>query len=117
MAASSSTTIVCLLPAESITFTRSRPYWKNGNAHVEQKNRPVVRRLAGYDRYHARESLEQLDRLHPLITRYMNFLRPVMQLKEKHRQWARVRKRWGHGSGGGIARVIRLAAAGAGPDL
>ena len=34
-----------------ITFTRSRPYKKNDNAHVEQKNWTVVRRLVGYDRY------------------------------------------------------------------
>jgi hypothetical protein len=35
---------------EQLTFTRSRPYWKNDQAHVEQKNWSVVRRLLGYDR-------------------------------------------------------------------
>ena len=36
---------------EKITFTRSRPYRKNDNCFVEQKNYSVVRRLVGYDRY------------------------------------------------------------------
>ena len=36
---------------KGITFTCSRPYKKNDNAHVEQKNWTVVRRLVGYDRY------------------------------------------------------------------
>lgn len=34
-----------------ITFTRSRPYKKNDQAHVEQKNGSIVRRIVGYDRY------------------------------------------------------------------
>ena len=44
-----------------ITFTRSRPYKKNDNAHVEQKNWTVVRRLVGYDRYSTRAALSKLD--------------------------------------------------------
>jgi hypothetical protein len=36
---------------EKITFTRSRAYRKNDQAHVEEKNGSVVRRLVGYDRY------------------------------------------------------------------
>ena len=38
---------------EGIKFTRSRSYKKNDNAHVEQKNWSVVRRLIGYDRYNS----------------------------------------------------------------
>jgi len=34
-----------------VAFTRSRPYKKNDNAHVEQKNYTHVRSLLGYDRY------------------------------------------------------------------
>ena len=77
---------------KGITFTRSRPYRKNDNAHVEQKNWSVVRRLIGYDRYHSQGALDQLNRVYPLVTRYMNFFQPVMQLQEKHRQGARVRR-------------------------
>ena len=77
---------------KGITFTRSRPYKKNDNAHVEQKNWSVVRRLVGYDRYQSQEALTQVNRLYSLVERYVNFFQPVMQLQEKHRQGARVHK-------------------------
>jgi len=41
---------------EKITFTRSRTYRKNDQAHVEEKNGSVVRRLVGYDRYEGMEA-------------------------------------------------------------
>ena len=75
-----------------ITFTRARPYKKNDNAHIEQKNWLVVRRLVGYHRYQSHQALTQLNRLYPLVERYVNFFQSVMQLQEKHRQGARVRK-------------------------
>ena len=75
-----------------ITFTRSRPYKKNDNAHVEQKNWTVVRRLVGYDRYSTRAALAQLDKVHRLSNQYMNFLQPVMKLQHKSRNGAKVRK-------------------------
>lgn len=40
-----------------IHFSRSKPYYKNDNAHVEQKNRQFVRDLVGYDRYDTRATL------------------------------------------------------------
>ena len=36
---------------EQITFTRCRPYKKNDQCHVEQKNYSIVRQIVGYDRY------------------------------------------------------------------
>ena len=42
---------------EQITFTRSRPYQKNDQAHVEQKNWSVVRHTVGYDRWETQEEL------------------------------------------------------------
>ena len=75
-----------------ITFTRSRPYKKNDNAHVEQKNWTVVRRLVGYDRYSTRAALAQLEKVHMLSNQYMNFLQPVMKLQHKSRNGAKVRK-------------------------
>ena len=77
---------------QDITFTRARPYKKNDNAHIEQKNWSVVRGLVGYDRYRSQQAHVQLNRPFPLAERYVNFFQPVMQLKEKHRQGARVRK-------------------------
>ena len=75
-----------------ITFTRSRPYRKNDNAHVEQKNWSAVRRLVGYDRYSTKASLAQLQKVHQLSTLYMNFFQPVMKLKHKSRHGARIHK-------------------------
>lgn len=75
-----------------ITFTRSRPYRKNDNAHVEQKNWSVVRRLVGYDRYCSRAALEQINDLYGLVRLYVNFFQPTMKLKHKSRQGAKVRK-------------------------
>lgn len=43
-----------------ITFTRSREYWKNDQAHVEEKNGSLVRKLVGYDRYEGIESWQML---------------------------------------------------------
>ena len=63
-----------------ITFTRSRPYRKNDNAHVEQKNWSVVRRLVGYDRYSSKEALDQLQRVYRLVRLYTNFFQPLMKL-------------------------------------
>ncbi len=77
---------------EQITFTRSRPYKKNDSAHVEQKNWSVVRRLIGYDRYHSREALEQLNCVYRSLRWYVNFFQPVLQLKSKSRHGAKVHK-------------------------
>jgi hypothetical protein len=45
---------------EKISFTRSRPYRKNDNCFVEQKNYPIVRRAVGYARYDTDEQGELL---------------------------------------------------------
>jgi|TARA_B100001971_G_scaffold156380_1_gene145936 hypothetical protein len=77
---------------KQITFTRSRPYKKNDNAHVEQKNWSVVRRLIGYHRYSSRRALSQLQRVYTLVRPYVNFFQPVMKLKHKSRHGAKVHK-------------------------
>jgi len=45
--------------SQKITFTRSRAYKKNDQAHVEEKNGSIVRRLVGYDRYEVRFYMRQ----------------------------------------------------------
>jgi len=77
---------------EGIKFTRSRSYKKNDNAHVEQKNWSVVRRLVGYDRYNSHQALECLNRLYELVRLYTNFFQPALKLKLKTRHGARVHK-------------------------
>lgn len=71
--------------AEQITFTRSRPYQKNDQAHVEQKNWSVVRHTIGYDRLETAEELALLRSIYLDLRLYINFFQPVMKLigKEK----------------------------------
>jgi hypothetical protein len=78
---------------EQITLTRSRPYRKNDNCHIEQKNWSVVRRLAGYGRFEA-VALPELQRLYGLAREYVNFLQPVRKLVGKTRDGARITKHY-----------------------
>lgn len=69
-----------------ITLTRSRPYSKNDNAHVEQKNYTAIRQLVGYARLDKREQQDILNDLYANEWRlYLNFFQPTLKLKEKIR--------------------------------
>jgi len=70
---------------EQLTFTRSRPYWKNDQAHVEQKNWSVVRRLVGYGRFESEAALVQLNRVYDLLRIWTNFWQPSLKLIAKER--------------------------------
>lgn len=71
--------------AEQITFTRSRPYQKNDQAHVEQKNWSVVRHTVGYDRLETAEELALLRSIYTDLRVYINFFQPVLKLVRKER--------------------------------
>jgi transposase InsO family protein len=59
-----------------LKFTRSRPYRKNDNAHVEQKNRVLVRELVGYERFDTPKQVQWLNAIYDLHDQYANhFLR------------------------------------------
>lgn len=75
-----------------LDFTRSRPYEKNDNFLVEQKNGRVVRRSVGYLRYDTHRECAILNELHQLTGRYQNFFQPVMKLKEKKRIGSKVKR-------------------------
>ena len=78
----------------AITFTRCRPYRKNDQCHVEQKNWTVVRRKVGYQRYEGEKSCRQLAKLYESLRLYTNYFQPSVKLIEKHREGAKVRKRY-----------------------
>lgn len=71
--------------SEEITFTRSRPYKKNDQAHVEQKNWSVVRHTVGYDRLETPAELELLHSIYSDLRLYINFFQPVLKLVGKER--------------------------------
>jgi hypothetical protein len=80
--------------SEKITFTRSRPYLKNDQAHVEQKNWSVVRRLIGYDRFETEEEFLLLQSIYTDLRLYTNFFQPVLKLLSKETVDKRVIKRY-----------------------
>jgi hypothetical protein len=77
---------------ERITFTRARPYRKNDNCYVEQKNYSVVRQTVGYQRFDTAAELMVLKQLYATLRLYTNFFQPTMKLKSKERFGSRVRK-------------------------
>jgi hypothetical protein len=77
-----------------ITFTRSRPWKKNDQAWVEQKNGAVVRSNIGYRRYTSPEAARLLETIHAELHDYVNFFQPVQKLVEKRRDGARIYKRY-----------------------
>jgi hypothetical protein len=79
---------------EEITFTRCRPYKKNDQCHVEQKNYTLVRRSVGYDRYEGQEAYAALVALYAPLRLYTNYFQPSVRLAEKTRDGAKVRKRY-----------------------
>jgi hypothetical protein len=77
-----------------IEFTRCRPYRKNDQAWVEQKNGAIVRRIVGYRRYEGLEAAAELARLYATVRLFINFFQPSFKLAGKQREGARVRKRY-----------------------
>jgi hypothetical protein len=79
---------------EGIHVTRGRPYKKNDQAWVEQRNWLAVRRLVGHARYSSRAAFTVFRRLYPLLECQLNFFRPVRKLLRKHRVGSRVVKHY-----------------------
>ena len=77
---------------QQITFTRARPYRKNDNCYVEQKNYSVVRQTVGYQRFDTAAELLVLKQLYGQLRLYTNFFQPTMKLKSKERLGSRVKK-------------------------
>ena len=71
-------------------FTRSRPYRKNDNAHVEQKNWTHARHLFGYDRLDQPELMALMNHVYSdLWCPLQNHFCPSLKLKSKHRDGAK----------------------------
>lgn len=80
---------------EDIEFTRSRPYRKNDNAYIEQKNFTHVRQPLGYLRYETKEELALINDLYRNELRlYKNFFQPVMKLERKERVGGHIKRKY-----------------------
>ncbi len=83
----------CLKRPVPVDLRRSRPYKKNDQAHVEQKNNTHVRQLLGYERLEGRELIPLLNELYRTWGQLHNYFCPTLKLKSKARVGARtVRK-------------------------
>jgi hypothetical protein len=76
---------------QNINFTRSRPYRKNDNAHVEQKNWSHVRQLLGYGRFENPDLVPVLNELYKNYWGwYKNMFIPCMKLIEKRQVGSKI---------------------------
>lgn len=79
--------------SRAIQFTRGRPYKKDDNAHIEQKNWTHVRRLLGYLRYDTPAAREAIDDLYRHELRlFQNLFLPSVKLERKERVGSRLRR-------------------------
>lgn len=77
-------------------FTRSRPYKKDDNAHIEQKNWTHVRKIFGYVRYDSFEVLEAMNVLYRNeLCWFQNFFQPSVKLVRKVRVGSRIKRIYG----------------------
>jgi hypothetical protein len=77
-----------------IQFTRSRPYKKDDNAHIEQKNWTHVRKLVGWERYDSAEAWAALNALYTELRLFQNLFQPSMKLVRKTRHGSRLRRHY-----------------------
>jgi transposase InsO family protein len=78
-----------------IQFTRSRPYKKDDNAHVERKNWTHVRKLLAWDRYDTPQAVEAINDLYRNELRlWMNLFQPSVKLLRKIRVGSKLRRKY-----------------------
>src|SRR3989440_8110172 len=83
--------LIAYCEQEHLTFTRGRPYLKNDQCFVEQKNGAMVRQVVGYDRFVGEQAYRQLTELYRALRLYVNCFQPSMKLLSKQRQGKKVR--------------------------
>jgi hypothetical protein len=78
----------------AVQFTRGRPYKKDDNAHIEQKNWTHVRKLVGYERYDTDAAVTALNAVYTELRVFQNLFLPTVKLVRKERVGARTRRRY-----------------------
>jgi len=83
---------------QKIAFSRSRPYKKNDNCFVEQKNKTHVKRYVGWLRYDTAKEQKILNDLYRHELRlFKNFFQPQIRLKEKIRIDGKIHRKYHKG--------------------
>jgi hypothetical protein len=80
---------VAYAQATGLRMTRSRPYHKNDNCFVEERNGHIVRAYVGYERLDARETVGALNDLYDVLTPYLNHFIASRRILSKERIGAR----------------------------
>jgi len=75
--------------ATNLRMTRSRPYHKNDNCFVEERNGHVVRAYVGYERLDVRKTVDALNDLYNVLTPYLNHFIASRRIVSKERIGAR----------------------------
>ncbi len=79
-----------------VAFTRSRPYRKNDNAHIEQKNYTQVRQWFGYERYDHAAVWPLVNALcKGPLNQLLNYFLPTLKLESKERVGSRIVRKYG----------------------
>jgi len=78
----------------AVQFTRGRPYKKDDNAHIEQKNWTHVRKLVGYERYDTDAAVAALNTVYAELRLFQHLFLPTVKLVRKDRVGARTRRRY-----------------------
>ncbi len=77
-----------------IRMSRSRPYQKNDNAWVEQKNWTHVRKVVGYRRYDTTKQMALLNQIYEVARLYQNYFQPVIKLVSKTRIKGKIHRKY-----------------------
>jgi len=85
-------TLLAYCQQEKLAFTRSRPYHKNDQAWIEQKNGAIVRRFVGYERFSGVVAGQCLAQLFQAVRLYVNYFQPSFKLRSKTGLGAKVKK-------------------------
>ena len=80
--------------SHGIELTRSRPYRKNDQAWIEQKNGAIVRKLLRYRRFEGLAAARAITRLYGASRLFVNFFQPSFKLASKQRDGAKVTKHY-----------------------
>jgi hypothetical protein len=97
---------------QPVPFTRSRPYRKNDNAHIEQKNYTQVRLWFGYERYDNPEVMPLINALcKGPLNQLLNYFLPTLKLESKERVGCRVVRKYGEAATP-LSRVLACAQVG-----
>ena len=85
-------TLLAFCQKHQIEFTRARAYHKNDQAWVEQKNRAVIRRMVGHERFSGVVACQALSHLYQAARLYVNYFQPSFKLRNKSRDGFKVKR-------------------------